>query len=157
MVKQKKLSLLSNYSAPELSPGFLLWRVSTAWRSAIERVVGALNLTHPQFVLLATLGWLTKEGNLVSQATIGTLAGLDPNTTSQVLRSLEVKKLINRISSSDARVKNPVLTPEGLSLLQKALPAVEEADAQFFNILTDQQRTEIVKLFKTLIQKKEDF
>lgn len=125
----KKISV---HEGPEDSPGFLLWRVSTAWRREIEAVLKPLELTHPQFVVLASTAWLTKESGRVSQAEIGRQAGLDPNTTSQILRSLQTKGLIKRSRSADERSKHPVPTPAGARLLAKALPAVEKADAAFF-------------------------
>ena len=121
---------ISAYHAPEESPGFLLWRVSTLWRRAIEMVLKPLGLTHPQFVILATVGWLTKNGEKATQIAISRQAGLDPNTTSQVLRGLQAKKLIER--SEGGRDKYPVLTKSGTLSLQKALPAVERADKEFF-------------------------
>lgn len=123
---------ISVHRTPEESPGFLLWRVSTQWRRAIEDVLKPLDLTHPQFVVLATVAWLTKEGQKISQAAIGRQAGLDPNTTSQILRSLQTKKLIDRVRSSDERSKHPTLTLAGSRCLANALPAVERADAKFF-------------------------
>jgi DNA-binding MarR family transcriptional regulator len=93
-------------------------------------------------------GWLTRTKENASQAAIARQAGLDPNTTSQILRSLQTKKLIERVRSADERSKDPRLTPLGARTLSKALPAVEEADAQFFaslnlkktNILTALQQ-----------------
>lgn len=122
----------SSFRRAEESPGFLLWRASTRWRRAIEAVLKTLDLTHPQFVILATIGWLTQKGQKVSQAHIGRHASLDPNTTSQILRSLQAKHLIERSRSEDDRSKHPILTPQGQALLKKALPAVEQADALFF-------------------------
>lgn len=122
----------SSFQTPEESPGFLLWRASTQWRRAIEAVLKPLDLTHPQFVILATVAWLTKEDQKASQAEIGRQAGLDPNTTSQILRSLHAKSLIKRFRSKDERSKHPILTASGTQRLAEALPAVEKADAQFF-------------------------
>lgn len=122
----------SNFETPEESPGFLLWRASTLWRRAIEGVLKPLGLTHPQFVILATVGWLTRKGEKASQIEISKQAGLDPNTTSQILRSLEAKNLIERSHSKDERSKHPLLTSLGHDSLAKALPAVEKGDAQFF-------------------------
>lgn len=124
---------LSAHSSAEESPGFLLWRVSTLWRRAIEEVLKPLDLTHPQFVILATTGYLTRSGARVSQAEIGRYAALDPNTTSQILRSLEGKGLIERSHRPDERTKCPLLTTQGVKSLKKALPAVEQADALFFS------------------------
>ena len=141
---------ISVHDTPEKSPGFLLWHISTSWRSSIEAVLKPLDLTHPQFVVLATLGWLTKNGERVTQAAIGKMAGLDPNTTSQIIRGLEVKKLIKRIPSSDPRAKNPLLTTKGSQLLIEALPAVEKADGQFFKELTVQEADVMIQIFQKL-------
>ena len=122
----------SAFHTPEESPGFLLWRASTLWRRAIEGVLKPFALTHPQFVILATVGWMTKEGGKASQAEIGRQAGLDPNTTSQILRSLQIKELIERPHAQDERSKHPSLTKTGKALLGVVLPAVEKADAHFF-------------------------
>lgn len=122
----------SHFRTPEESPGFLLWRASTLWRRSIENVLKPLELTHPQFVILATVGWLTRHSEKASQIEISRQASLDPNTTSQILRSLEAKQLITRSHAKDERSKHPVLTELGSQALVKALPAVEGADAQFF-------------------------
>ncbi len=150
MSKNNASKHLTVFDLPEQSPGFLLWHVSTSWRSAIEAVLKPLSLTHPQFVVLTALWWLTKDGQLVTQALIGELAGLDPNTMSQILRGLEIKKLIKRVKSVDARAKNPLLTPQGSKILAMALPAVELADAQFFKALTEKEAQDILTIFRKL-------
>jgi DNA-binding MarR family transcriptional regulator len=123
---------ISIHPSAEESPGFLLWRVSTLWRRTIEAVLRPLGLTHPQFVILATTGWLTRTGEKASQAEIGRKAALDPNTTSQILRSLQAKGLIERSHTKKERSKHPILTATGAESLAKAMPAVERADAAFF-------------------------
>jgi len=138
------------HEGPEQSPGFLLWHVSTSWRSVIEKTLKAHNLTHPQFVVLATLAWLTQKGNRVTQVKVGRTAGLDPNTTSQILRGLEAKKYIERTRPDD-RSKNPALTALGSEVLKGALPAVEKADADFFILLQSQELTTLVSLFQSLL------
>src|ERR1700733_6723638 len=90
---------ISIHEAPKQSPGFLLWHISTSWRGSIEAVLKTLGLTHPQFVVLATTAWLTKSGEFATQAAIGKMAGLDPNTISQIITTLEKKKLIRREAS----------------------------------------------------------
>lgn len=146
----KKLSV---HETPERSPGFLLWHISTSWRSSIEATLKEMDLTHPQFVVLATLGWLTRQGDRVTQAAIGKMAGLDPNTASQVLRGLEQKELIKREQSPDGRAKNPLLTAKGSKVLMKALPAVEAKDADFFDTLTSDEMNHLLKIFQKLIKK----
>lgn len=145
---------ISVHDTPDRSPGFLLWHISTSWRSSIEAILKSIDLTHPQFVVLATLGWLTRNGDLVTQRDVGKMAGLDPNTTSQIIKGLEKKGLIQREQSSDGRAKNPLLTPKGSKVLAKALPAVEMTDAQFFNALTGKEVEYMLKIFQKLIPTK---
>ena len=112
-----------------------MWKVSLKWRALIEEVLKPLGLTHPQFVVLATTGWLTRNNNLVSQIDICRASGFDPNTLSQILRGLEAKELLKRVRSLNERSKSPQLTILGSELLNKALPTVEQADTRFFDLL----------------------
>lgn len=144
---------ISAFDTPVQSPGFLLWHVSTAWRGSIELKLRSVDLTHPQFVILAALGWLTRRGERVTQAAIGKMAGLDPNTTSQIIRGLEEKGLIIREKSSDGRAKNPILTKKGSDILKRAMPAVETRDAEFFQNLTEEEIECMMGIFQKLIKK----
>lgn len=140
--------LLTLFSAPEESPGYLLWHVSLAWKNTIEDTLKKFDLTHPQFVVLATTAWLTKHNKHVSQIDIGKASGLDPNTTSQILRGLEAKNLIKRTRELNERSKNPLLTELGFTVLNNALPAVEKRDLEFFEILSPEEMVAFVKLFQ---------
>lgn len=150
MSERLNFKKISMYEGPQQSPGFLLWRISTSWRSAIEAVLKPFGLTHPQFVVLAATGWLTRNGDSITQVVIGKMVGLDPNTNSQVIKGLERKELITRNSSSDGRAKNVFLTAKGSEVLNQALPAVERADAQFFNVLTKTETGSLVDMFQKL-------
>ncbi len=123
----------SRFKGPDQSPGFLLWQVSMKWRRAIETVLASLNLTHPQFVLLASLGWLTLNQNDVTQVELARHCSTDVNMTSQVLRSLEQKGYVKRHRrEGDERSKFPKLTAKGEKLVEKAIPLVEKVDDEFF-------------------------
>lgn len=141
---------ISKHETPGRSPGFLLWHISISWRSSIEATLKPLGLTHPQFVVLTTLGWLTRGGDLITQRALGTVAGLDPNTLSQVLKGLEKKGLVQREPSSDGRAKNPSLTQEGGRVVAQALPAVEGADAHFFAPLNKEEMGHLIEAFQKL-------
>jgi DNA-binding MarR family transcriptional regulator len=154
MKKNINFKEISVHDTPDRSPGFLLWHVSTAWRGSIEVMLKSISLVHPQFVILATLGWLTRKGDRMTQALIGKMAGLDPNTVSQIIRGLEQKELIMREKSSDGRAKNPILTMKGSDILKRALPAVETKDTEFFHNLTDQEKECMINIFQKLIPKK---
>lgn len=143
-------SRLTPHRGPEESPGFLLWKVSTLWRRAIEEALQPLGLTHPQFVILATIGWFTREGEQACQAKIGKHAGLDPNTTSQILRGLQSKQLIDRLRSSDERSKHPILTPAGTAILTRAFPAIEQVNAKFFASIDAIEKPLIINTLRKL-------
>ena len=53
---------------PEDSPGFLLWHVTLRWQRDIAAALAPLDLTHVQFVLLATTWWLLVAVGLGSTA-----------------------------------------------------------------------------------------
>jgi DNA-binding MarR family transcriptional regulator len=151
MSERPSFKKISIHEGPKQSPGFLLWHISTSWRSSIEAALKTFGLTHPQFVVLATTGWLTRNGELANQAAIGKMAGLDPNTNSQIIKGLEQKSLIKRDPSSDGRAKNVSLTSKGSQILSNALPAVERMDGNFFNPLKEKEINALVALFQKLI------
>lgn len=151
MSEKPNFKKISIHEGPKQSPGFLLWHISTSWRSSIEVILKTFGLTHPQFVVLATTGWLTRNGELTNQATIGKMAGLDPNTNSQIIKGLEEKSLIKRDPSSDGRAKNVSLTSKGSQILTNALPAVERMDGNFFNPLKEKEISVLIALFQKLI------
>ncbi|MBA2307247.1 MarR family transcriptional regulator [Candidatus Dependentiae bacterium] len=127
---------VSQFEGPDKSPGFLLWQVSTGWRRKIEAVLSTIGLTHPQFVLLASVGWLTRNQVEISQVELARHCGTDITMTSQVLRSLEKKGFVERKQKKgDERSKYPKLTKKGAELVEKALPLVEAVDHNFFDTL----------------------
>lgn len=149
MTQAINFNKISVHPSAEESPGFLLWRVSTRWKRAIETVLKPLGLTHPQFVILAITSWLTRTGKKVSQVEIGRQAALDPNTTSQILRGLQAKGLIEKWHNVDERSKCPMLTATGVEILSRAMPAVENADAAFFASI-DLQGSEMLQTLQIL-------
>ena len=143
---------ISQFELPEESPGFLLWHVSTKWRSSIELVLKPFGLTHPQFVILAAIGWLTREGKSINQSAISKFSGSDQNTLSQIIKGLEKRDLVNREQAG--RVKNSLLTTEGNVVLKKAILAVESVDREFFDHLNKRELKKIISSFKKLIENK---
>jgi DNA-binding MarR family transcriptional regulator len=123
---------------PDDSPGFLLWHVTLRWQRDIAAALAPLDLTHVQFVLLATAWWLNSHGEDPNQLGLATRAGTDVKMTSQVLRKLETKGLIRRETDpADTRAKKLRVTGRGAELAAAALAAVEAADAAFFQATPD--------------------
>jgi DNA-binding MarR family transcriptional regulator len=141
----------SQFETPDQSPGFLLWQVANDWQRRQRLALKKLNLTHVQFVLLASTGWLNQSIQPVTQVGLANYAHFDIMMTSQVLRTLEKKGLLERANHpTDTRAKSIRLTAAGQSLLDLALPLVEEADRRFFATLGDNQR-HWVELLKSLL------
>ena len=141
----------SQFSGPEQSPGFLLWQISTQWRRQIETALSALGLTHTQFVLLASVGWLVKEGNAVSQVEVARHCKTDITMTSQVLRTLEKKGYIERSHrQGNERSKFSSITEAGRQLIEEALPLVETVDREFFGKL-EKDTEKCVEILQKLI------
>jgi MarR family transcriptional regulator, organic hydroperoxide resistance regulator len=142
---------ISHFDGPEQSPGFLLWQVSTKWRREIEAALATLNLTHPQFVLLASLGWLTRHHTDVTQVELARHCSTDVNMTSQVLRSLEQKGYIERHRRlGDERSKLPRLTEKGVKLVEQAIPLVEKVDDDFFGKLDKETTIKYIDILQKL-------
>ncbi|MDR0228000.1 MAG: MarR family transcriptional regulator [Flavobacteriaceae bacterium] len=124
------------FKAPEESSGYLLWQVTMLWQRAMKRELDKLDITHTQFVLMAALGWLSKEGGNVTQIDIANHSNTDRMMVSKVLRTLEEKKVIKRKDHPvDTRAKVISLTLSGEELLQNALKVVGEVDKAFFDAL----------------------
>jgi DNA-binding MarR family transcriptional regulator len=94
-------------------------------------------LTHVQFVLLASLWWLSERDHQPpTQAQLAAQAGTDQMMTSQVLRKLESRGLLERAPDPrDTRARRLRLTATGRTHVARALADVEAADEQYFATL----------------------
>src|SRR5690348_210891 len=99
----------------------------------IAKVLAPLELTHVQFVVLASTWWLNEHGRRPTQVELAAQAGTDVKMTSQVLRHLEAKGLLEReVDAADTRARRLRVTRRGARLAPRAIAAVERADAEFF-------------------------
>jgi DNA-binding MarR family transcriptional regulator len=115
------------------SPGFVLWHATLRWQGAMRLALAPHDLTHVQFVLLASIDWLDAHGGPPTQRRVAEHAGADIAMTSQVVRSLEARGLVERRrAAGDARSWRLRLTDAGGERLSSALAAVEAADRAFF-------------------------
>lgn len=137
------------FKSPNDSPGYLLGQLTMLWQRKQKKVLDPLDLTQTQFVLLAALGWLSKESNAVTQADIANQSNTDRMMVSKVLRTLEDKRFITRHDhETDTRAKTIRLTKNGEVVLQKAIIEVENADLDFFGAL----ETKLSSFNKNMIQ-----
>ena len=124
---------LSDFAGPHDSPGFSLWRNFMRWQRELNAALRPLGLTQPQFAILAVCGWMTQDGQEVTQQGVADFVGLDRMHVSQVAKRLEEDGLIEREACrSDQRAKKIVLTGKGFDFLAKAMPVVEQFDRAYF-------------------------
>src|SRR5699024_3917298 len=142
------------FKTPEVSPGYLLNQLHLICQRRVKNVLDPLNLTHTQFVLLASIAWLTNQKDELTQVELAIANNYDRLMVSKVLRTLQSKNLIERQEhSTDTRAKVVILTSKGKKLLQTALTKVERMDMDFFEILGDNVKNCNLEI-RTLIETK---
>lgn len=132
-------TLNTSYPDPQTSTGLMLWRVTNSWQREIRAALAPFGLAHVQFVLLAVLASLDSATS-VTQRDLAEHAATDPMMTSQVLRALENKGLVERHAHpTDGRARTLVITPAGVILVNRANTAVEATDLRYFAPLGDRR------------------
>ena len=76
--------------------GFLVWRLATEWRTAMDRVLEPMGLTQAQYAVLAPLYAMSRGGARPSQRQLADLTGLDAVYVSKLVRALERGGLVSR-------------------------------------------------------------
>lgn len=118
------------------SSGFLLWQVTNLWQREIRKTLEPFDLTHSQFVLMASMHWLSLQKQEVTQIVLSSHTKIDPMTTSTVLRTLQGKGFVQRHEhATDTRAKTVALTETGKKVVKQAVKAVEAFDHRFFSKL----------------------
>ena len=137
------------FATAEESTGLLLWQVTNRWQAAQRAALQPFGLTHVQFVLTASLTWLGTDGP-VMQKELADHAGTAPMMTSQVVRTLVGRGLVERSPHpGDGRAWTLSVTPRGRRLVNRAIVAVEACDEEFFGRL-GRQRAGFTRSLATL-------
>jgi DNA-binding MarR family transcriptional regulator len=139
---------------PNDSPGYLLWHATLRWQRGIAQALAPLDLTHVQFVLLACTWWLNEQGERPTQIGLAAQAGTDIKMTSQVVRSLERKRLIDReVDAADTRARRLRVTKRGAELAVRAIAIVEQVDSAFFADIPERQTLSFLRRLVQLPQR----
>ena len=118
------------------STGLLFARVYNAWHGRVKKALQKVGLTHPQFIILTSLGYLGLQQDLVTQVNLAAFSDMDVMTVSQVLKLLLKKGLVERREHpQDSRAKVVFLTDIGRERMNQALPLVEAIDQTYFGQL----------------------
>jgi DNA-binding MarR family transcriptional regulator len=108
------------------TPGYLVWRLSTKWRVAVDRAVAPLGLTHAQYSLVASLYGMQRAGESPSQRRLADHTGLEPLYVSKLARALESAGLIERTRDPrDPRAVQLALTAQGQDVTRRAITVVQ--------------------------------
>jgi DNA-binding MarR family transcriptional regulator len=135
--------------------GYLLWRLTTKLRAAIDRILAPLGLTHAQYTLLASLYGYSRTGAQPSQRELADWTGLEPIFVSKLARALQQAGLIERTQHpADPRAVQLRLTDHGTDVAQRAIAIVHAFQEEFTAPIggTQSQRNrDLVRSLQTLL------
>jgi DNA-binding MarR family transcriptional regulator len=131
------------------STGLIFIRVYNRWHTTIKNKLKNVGITHPQFVVLTVLNFLSQSDEFVTQASIAKMADMDVMSISQIVRGLEGKGFLTRKANpKDTRANAVWLLEKGQEAIKRALPVVEKIDENFFGVLFDYE-----KMFRDFLHK----
>jgi DNA-binding MarR family transcriptional regulator len=103
------------------------------WRVAVDRALAPRGLTHAQYVMLASLYGLERDGRVPSQRELADHTGLEALYVSKLARSLDADGLMQRTRDAvDTRTMRLELTAKGRETIE---PAIEEVAALLDKLL----------------------
>ena len=124
------------------STGYLLYHLTMLMQRKMKKKLDKLDITHTQFVILASLYILSEKGKSVTQIEIANQSRMDKMMVSLVLRTLQKKGFVTRQEhSTDTRAKTIVITDEGKKTFRKAFRVVKEVEEIFFSCIENDVNT----------------
>jgi DNA-binding MarR family transcriptional regulator len=124
------------------STGLVFVRVYNKWHNIIQKELRKIGITHPQFVVMTVLNFLSQTNEFVTQANIARMADMDVMSVSQILRGLETGGFLTRTANpKDTRANAVCLLLKGQDAIKKALPVVEKIDDEFFGVLLKEENS----------------
>jgi MarR family transcriptional regulator, organic hydroperoxide resistance regulator len=132
--------------------GYALLHAAQLWRTEAAAVLKPFELTVPQFLVLMQLYRQTRhEWTPLTQADVATSLGMDANTASQVVRTLERRGLVDRPPHpDDARARALALTPAGVDRARDASAKAREMNDLFFGVVSDDDQRALDRILETL-------
>jgi DNA-binding MarR family transcriptional regulator len=122
------------------STGLIFIKVYNKWHSTIKNELRDVGITHPQFVVMTVLNFLSQNDDYVTQSSIAKMADMDVMSVSQIIRGLEEKGYLSRTANpKDTRANAVQLLQKGQEAIRLALPVVEKIDEEFFGVLREDE------------------
>lgn len=141
------------FDQPEDSPGFLLWQTTMIWQRQIRKALEPYGISHPQFVIMATLLWFDAHGHETTQTLIIHQTKLDKMTVSKSLKNLgNLGYVIRSEHTADTRAKSVILTEKGKELVRTLVPIVEWVDHLFFKACDSTSEKDLIQILRKLVQ-----
>lgn len=139
------------FEKPQDSPGFLLWQTTLVWQRQIKQALETYEISHPQFVIMATLLWFEAHKFETTQVLLINWTKLDKMTVSQSLKRLSAKGFVNRVEHKvDTRAKSVSLTKKGKDMVRVLVPIVERIDHGFFGQLAQTEQKNLIQILAKL-------
>jgi len=124
----------------DASTGFIFIRAYNKWHTTIKRELRNVGITHPQFVVMTVINFLSQSEEYVTQVSIATMADMDVMSVSQIIRGLEEKGFLTRTANpNDTRANAVRLLDKGQEAIKISLPIVEKIDEEFFGVLSKEE------------------
>lgn len=131
----------------DASTGLIFIRAYNKWHTTIKNELRDVGITHPQFVVMTVLNFLSQTDEFVTQASVAKMADMDVMSVSQIIRGLEKKGFLTRTANpKDTRANAVHLLAKGQEAIKRALPLVERMDEDFFGVLSEDEN-----LFRNLL------
>jgi DNA-binding MarR family transcriptional regulator len=121
----------------DASTGLIFIRAYNQWHAAIKNELRKVGITHPQFVVMTVINFLSQADDFVTQTSVAKMADMDVMSVSQIIRGLEKKDYLARTAHpKDTRANADRLLDRGQEAIKRALPLVEKIDEDFFGVLS---------------------
>ena len=139
------------FDKAENSPGFLLWQTTMIWQRQIKKALEPYDISHAQFVIMATLLWFNAHHYDTTQILIVNHSKLDKMTVSKSLKKMVSLGYVNRIEHEiDTRAKSVSLTDKGEEMVRILVPIVEGIDSAFFGCASNKEQKNLISILGKL-------
>jgi len=112
----------------------LVYQVIKLWTKLKKQMLDKFGLTSSQFEVLAAICYFANTKKETIQIDISEKTGIDPMTTSTILRNLEKKGLITRVRGTEnTRIVIVEITKQGLDIYNKAFVNLRKVNQTLYN------------------------